>query len=103
MASVPRPAFIARDAEAAAEPTPRPIGVEVPDDRISLRANFPMGEIQHLGRLGRYFEVFRLGPGVRPERPSNLDVARAELEASEIKTTAPEAISQGRGRCCLAR
>jgi hypothetical protein len=60
------------------------LAVQLPDDRISLRPNFPIREVHDPARLGRFIEIFEwslsqaeasgLGLG-------NLEVARAELQA----------------------
>jgi len=61
------------------------LGIHLPDDRISLRPNFPMSEIHDPGRLGRFIEIFEWALGLAEASGvglANLDAARAELEAS---------------------
>jgi hypothetical protein len=87
MASVPYPPF--RRLELRTELQHRiqdQLGVQLPDDRISLRPNFPIRGLHDPGRLGRFLEIFEWalsqaeasGVGL-----ANLDVARAELEATK--------------------
>jgi len=85
MASVPYPPFhrleMRRELQHRLQDQ---LDIQLPDDRISLRPNFPLREVHDPGRLDRFIEVFEWslsGAEASGVGLANLDVARAELDA----------------------